>query len=183
MINTGFQPPGAFITHLMKCGFKRYGPINTVDEFEVHNLDLTSLNLDVGVVVPFFIPKRLSGHKVVDSEELGKVLPELIRATQGLQKKLVVLMLGGKLHGMEQRLIEDLGLLSIAIVDRSTIDGVLATEDFAIKAKLLCSTLVRYLGREALSPYVSGRPAIGGRFLVDLPWSNVLFPALETSPL
>jgi len=61
----GMQPPGAFITHLTKSGFKRYGPVTTGDEFEIHHLDLTSLNLDVGMLVPFLISKRLSGHSIV----------------------------------------------------------------------------------------------------------------------
>jgi hypothetical protein len=160
----GFQPPGAFITHLMKCGFKRYGPVNTVDDFEVHNLDLTSLQLDVGILVPFVISKRLSGYQIINSEQLGKVLPDVLNLTQKSQRKFVVLTVGGKLTSIEERLVEDMGLSGIAAMDWSTINRVLETNDQETKAKLLSAALVRYLGREALSPYVTGSPAIGGRF-------------------
>jgi hypothetical protein len=69
----GFHPPGAFITYLMKSGFKRYGPVNTEGDFEIHNLDLTSLNLDVGILVPFVISKRLSAYKTVNQDRISKV--------------------------------------------------------------------------------------------------------------
>jgi hypothetical protein len=62
-------PAGAFITHLAECGFKRYGSVTTTEDFEIHNLDLTSLNLDVGILTPFVISKRLSGYRIVNSEQ------------------------------------------------------------------------------------------------------------------
>ncbi|MDX6290710.1 MAG: hypothetical protein QOH42_2509, partial [Blastocatellia bacterium] len=161
---TGFQPPGTFITHLMKAGFKRYGPVTTIDDFELHNLDLTSLNLDVGILVPFVISKRLSGHKIVDTELLSEVLPDLDKAAQVSQRKFVVLTIGGKLMKIEKSLMEDLGLCGVAVMDRKTIEATFASDDQATKAKALCASLVDFLGRESLSPYVSGRPAIGGRF-------------------
>lgn len=159
-----FHPPGAFITHLAKCGFKRYGVVTTTEDFEIHNLDLTSLNLDVGILTPFVISKRLSGYKTVNSEQFTKVLPDLLRWAQSQQRKFIVLAVGGKLTMIEKQVIEDAGASGIAVMDRPTIEGVLETNDHEVRAKLLSEALVRYLGREALSPYVSGRPAIGGRF-------------------
>jgi len=159
-----YQPPGTFIGHLTKCGFKRYGLVNTTNDFEIQNLDLTSLNLDVGILIPFVLSRRLSGYKIVNSEQLSRVLPDVVNFAQSQQRKFVVLVIGGKLTSIDQRIIEDVGASGIAIMDLSTIEKVKDTNDHEKKAKLLSEVLVRYLGRDALSPYVSGRPAIGGRF-------------------
>lgn len=177
MNHMGFQPPGAFITHLMKCGFRRHGPINTIDDFEIHNLDLTSLNLDVGILVPFLISKRLSGHRLVSSEQVSEVLPDLDRAGLSLQKKLLVLVVGGKIMELESQIVEDLRLLGVAIMDRTTIEAVCGTDDREVRAKALSTPLVRFLGREFLSPYVSGRPAIGGRFFGRSSLVNRMLPS------
>jgi hypothetical protein len=83
---------------------------------------------------------------------------------QSLQRKFIVLVVGGKLTMIEKQLIEDVGASDIAVMDRPTIESVLETNDQELRAKLLSEALVRFLGREALSPYVSGRSAIGGRF-------------------
>ena len=159
-----YHPPGTFIGHLTKCGFKRYGSVNTTSDFEIYNLNLTSLNLDVGILTPFVVSKRLSGYKIVNSEQLSRVLPEVVNLAQSQQRKFVVLVIGGKLASIDQRIIEDIGLSDIAIMDRSTVEKVLATNDHETRAGVLCEALVRYLGRDALSPYLSGRPATGGRF-------------------
>jgi hypothetical protein len=159
-----YHPPGTFISHLTKCGFKRYGLVNTTNDFEIQNLDLRALKLDVGILIPFVIPKRLSGYKLVNSEQLSRVLPELDNLAKSQQRKFLVLVVGGKLISIDQRIIEDLGLCGVAIMDRSTIERVTETNDPETKARVLSEALVRYLGRDALSPYVSGRPASGGRF-------------------
>ena len=160
----GYQPPGAFITHLTKVGFRRHGPVASVDDFEIHNLDLTSLNLDVGILVPFLVSKRLSGHPIVKQEQLVEVLADLDKATKTLQKKLAILTIGGKLMQLDPSIMDDLRVLNVAVIDRSTIDAICNTEDFGTRAKAISAVLVDFLGRESLSPYVSGRPAIGGRF-------------------
>lgn len=159
-----FQPPGAFITHLIKCGFKRHGPVTNIEEFETHHLDLTSLKLDVGITAPVLISKRLSNRPVVNSDELAEIVPSLDKLTLSLQKKLAVLVLGGRLMELEPQIADDLRLLGVALIDRATIEAVCSTNDWEAKAKLLSAVLVRFLGREFLSPYVSGRPAVGGRF-------------------
>lgn len=156
--------PGAFITQLMKSGFKRHGPVTSDEDFETHHLDLTSLKLDVGVLAPFLIPKKLAGHSIIKAEQLSEILPDLDKATRSLQKKLAVLTVGGKLMRLDKQVMDDLGVLGVAIIDRSTIDAVAATDDWAARAKIISTVLVQFLGREILSPYVSGRPAVGGRF-------------------
>jgi AAA+ ATPase superfamily predicted ATPase len=160
----GFQPPGAFITQLIKSGFRRHGPVTTGEEFEIHNLDLTSLNLDVGVLVPFLLSKRLSGHPIIKSEQIAEVLHDLDKATKSLQRKLAILTIGGKLLELDKSIIDDLRVLNVAVIDRSTIETVCGTDDWKVKAKAISAVLVNYFGRESLTPYVSGRPAIGGRF-------------------
>lgn len=163
-MSSQFQPPGAFITHLIKSGFRRHGPVVTVDDFEIHYLDLTSLKLDVGILVPFLISKRLSGHTIIKPEQLAEVLNDLDAVTKSLQRKLCILTVGGKLMELGQSTIDDLRVLNVAVIDGSTIETVCATDDWKEKAKAISARLVYYLGRESLTPYVSGRPAIGGRF-------------------
>jgi hypothetical protein len=150
----------------MGCGFKRNGPVGGSDDFEIHNLDLTALKLNVTWFNPFMISKRLSGHKVVTADQIVNIRPELERATRAtpMLSRFVVLTLGGKLTMLDERLMDDLRQNRIAIIDRTTIDAVLNTEEQEQKEALLAAALVRFLGREALSPYESGRPARGGRF-------------------
>ncbi|HVQ36357.1 MAG TPA: hypothetical protein VMS31_02415 [Pyrinomonadaceae bacterium] len=116
-----YRPPGTFIADLTKCGFKRYGLVNTTNDFEIQNLDLTSLNLDVGILIPFVISRRLSGYKIVNSEQLSRVLPDVVNLAQSQQRKFVVLVVGGKLTAIDQRIIEDVGasVLRSWIVRRS----------------------------------------------------------------
>lgn len=157
-----FQP-GSFIKHLMSCGFKRHGPPRGSDDFEIHDLDLTALKLNLTWFNPFIISKRLSGHRVVTAEQITQILPELERYTPMLIR-FVVLTLGGKLTMLDDRLMDDLKHRRIAIIDWSTMNAVQATDDQEQKEGLLAAALVRYLGRDSLSPYISGRPARGGRF-------------------
>ncbi|HET9532830.1 MAG TPA: ATP-binding protein [Blastocatellia bacterium] len=159
----GYQPPGTFITHLIKNGFKRHGPVITRDEFEIHNLDLTSLKLNVPHMLPFVVAKRFSSHETVTFDQLEQVLPDLKSMAQSLQKGFIVLALGGRIQTDEMAL-KELGLSNIVVIDRADIESVNAAPDLPTRSKLLSATLVGPLGRERLSPYISGRPAIGGRF-------------------
>src|SRR5882724_6471599 len=92
-----YQPPGAFIAHLVKAGYKKMAPLISDEEFEIHSLDLTSLKLDVSYFTPFLTSKRLSAHRTVNSEQLAEVFPELDKTAKSLQRKPVVLTVGGKL--------------------------------------------------------------------------------------
>jgi AAA+ ATPase superfamily predicted ATPase len=49
-------------------------------------------------------------------------------------------------------------------MDRSDIESAFAANDPVTRSKILSNALIKFLGRETLSPYISGRPAIGGRF-------------------
>lgn len=158
-----YQYPGAFITHLGSVGYKKRGGPRTTDAFETHILDLTPLNLDIHNLTPFLISTRLSAHKTITSDQLREVFSDLDQTAKSFQRK-GVLVLGGKLINLEEDLREDLGLIGIAVIDRPVIEQVLATQDPDARAKLLSASLVKFLGREALTPYVSGRPATGGRF-------------------
>lgn len=163
--DSGFIPPGTFISHLQqKCGFKKHGPVTNFNDFEIHNLDLTSLKLDVGLLTPLLVSKQLANRAIVTSEHLRPMLPDLENVAQSLTNKFVVLIVGGKLLRLDERIVKDLGLSGIAIIDRATIETVCSTTSEPAKSVLLGAALVRFLGRESLSPYVSGRPAVGGRF-------------------
>jgi hypothetical protein len=159
-----YQAPGAFVSHLAKIGYKKQRPATTDDEFEIHWLDITPLKLNTSFFTPLLISKRLSGFKTVNSDQLRDLFPELDKTAKSLKSEIVILIVGGKLISIDESLREDLGLIGVAVVDRPTIEGVLATTDADERAKLISTALVQFLGREALSPYVSGRPAIGGRF-------------------
>jgi hypothetical protein len=158
-----YQPPGAFVSHLAKVGYKKQRPPTTDDEFEIHWLDITPLKLNASFFTPFLISKRLSGFKTVTADQLHDLFDELDLKTKSLRSEIHVLIIGGKLI-IDESLREDLGLIKVAVIDRPTIESVLATQDPDERAKLISAALVQFLGREALSPYVSGRPAIGGRF-------------------
>lgn len=159
-----YQAPGAFVSHLTKIGFKKNRPPTTDDEFEVHWRDITPLKLNTSFFTPFLISKRLSGFKTVTSEQLHDLFDELDQKAKSFRTDVTVLIVGGKLINIDESLREDLGLIKVAVIDRPTIEAVLATQDGDERAKILSAALVQFLGQEALSPYVSGRPAIGGRF-------------------
>jgi hypothetical protein len=144
-------------------GYKKQRPPTTDDEFEIHWLDITPLKLNASFFTPFLISKRLSGFKTVTADQLHDLFDELDLKTKSLRSEIHVLIIGGKLI-IDESLREDLGLIKVAVIDRPTIESVLATQDPDERAKLISAALVQFLGREALSPYVSGRPAIGGRF-------------------
>jgi hypothetical protein len=124
---------------------------------------MTPLNLDVHKLTPFFIATQLSGAKTIDTVQLRRVFDDLDKTAKAYQRK-GVLVVGGKLLNIDNDLREYFGLIGIAVIDRPVIEGVLGTQDPDVRAKLISGALVEYLGREALIPYVSGRPATGGRF-------------------
>lgn len=157
-----FQP-GNFIAHLNKCGFRRRRPVITTDDFEIHPLDLTPLKLNVTHFVPFLIPKRLARQDWVTADMLEPLLQLAEKEAQGVQRPAAVLAIGGKLSS-DPRLAEHIGQANIAVLDRTTIEAVTATEDMAVKARLLGARLAHFIGHAMLSPYVAGRPALGPNF-------------------
>ncbi|HYP27216.1 MAG TPA: AAA family ATPase [Blastocatellia bacterium] len=158
-----YQQSGAFIAHLIKNGFKKHGPAISRGEFEVHSIDLTPIKLNVQHMVPFVLAKRVSNRETVTPGQLDQILPDLLSLKQSLQRDIAVLIIGGELIG-DESIVEELGLSGIAVMDRSTIESTCANADFVAKSKLLSTPLIRFLGRETLSPYISGRPAVAGRF-------------------
>ena len=173
-----YQAPGAFVSHLAKVGYKKQRPPTTDDEFEIHWLDITPLKLNASFFTPFLISKRLSGFKTVNSDQLGDLFDELDQKAKSLKSEIIVLIVGGKLLNIDESLREELGMIKVAVIDRSTIEGVLATQDADERAKLISAALVQFLGREALSPYVSGRPAIGGRFFARSSLVKTMVPGV-----
>src|SRR5919205_3816775 len=93
---SSYHPPGSFITHLTKVGFKRNRRPSSDDEFDIHYLDLTPLKLDVSRFTPLLVSKRLSSHHTVALETLEPILP----AAEAVAKRdggMAVLVLGGRL--------------------------------------------------------------------------------------
>lgn len=165
-MSSNYQPPGNFITHMLKNGFKRHRSVKAIGDNDVHELDLTPLGLNVGRFVPFIIPKGLANHEIVTLEQLENILPNLGSEIDSHNRDFVVLLIGGTFSG-EFKKFEETELIEqqkVVLIDNPVAESIYKIDDIAGKENLLCLTLVKYLGREALSPYISGRPAIGGRF-------------------
>jgi hypothetical protein len=160
---SGYHPPGSFITHLTKVGFKRNRRPSSDDEFEIHYLDLTPLKLDVSRFTPLLVSKRLSSHNTVTLDNLEPILPgaEAVAKREG---GMAVLVLGGKLSPGVNEIAGQLGPGNVVILDNSDIKAIEEAADAEARARMLAHALVRFAGREMLSPYTTGRPAAGGRF-------------------
>ena len=158
-----FRPPGAFIKHLEQFDLMRRRPTTEDGAFEIHYVDLTPMKLNVGYFSPFLVPKALSGHALVSAQQLEQLLPELQNQARSTDE-ILILVLGGKLDRVPERLVQRIGKHGIAVVDRPVMESIYEVEDRTAAWKLLAKPLVRFLGRGALSPYVPGRPAFGGRF-------------------
>lgn len=85
------QTPKAFIQHLIHEGFLRHRIPNTFDDFEVHELDLTPLKLNVSIFVPFIVPKQLAGASLGHVLQLWRAVEEQFNSRQ----KITVLLIGG----------------------------------------------------------------------------------------
>jgi AAA domain len=160
-----FQP-GNFIAHLNKCGFRRRRPVVNTDNFEIHTLDLTPLKLNVSQFVPCLIPKKLTSKDWITIDILEPLLPLVEKEAKELKAPralAAILAVGGKLSS-DPRIVELFSQANVAIIDRTTIEAVTASEDLAVKSRLLGVRLSNFIERAALSPYVAGRPAVGPSF-------------------
>lgn len=168
-----FQPPSAFVKFLADTGLRRGRGVETAGDFEVHYLDLTSLKLMAGRYVPFVIPKRLSGHKVVTSEEIETVLDSMLDELRSIDADFSVLVVGGRVAPVSQSLRAKLRSEMVALLDGRTIESVMSgkkqerREDHKEKLRRNCQLvqgLASSLGSRALSPYNPGTPVCGERF-------------------
>ena len=173
-VEPSVQTPKTFIQHLHSLGFLRHRPIATFDEFEVNELDLTPLKLNVSFFIPFIIPKQLTLEQISVSQitDLWQVVVE--NFSQG--QKINILLISGNvdLQKDDARLValEEKG---VVIWDQKAMQAIVGATDLSAKFKLISKGPLDVMGRGSLSPYVSGRPAVGGRFFGR---SNQLRPIL-----
>jgi hypothetical protein len=162
-----FWPPVNFIRQLEdKYGFKRHGSSEVIGNFEVQRVDLTPLQLNVSVSTPFVVDPRLSGHKSVSIELIMERIPELRKVLRASESPFVILVIGGALDGLAGEATR-FGSQAVAVIDGPVIESMEKAEEAEDRRaawKPLVARLVWCLGRHALSPYVAGRIAIGGRF-------------------
>ena len=159
-----FWPPANFIKQLEdKYGIKREGSLTVEGAFEVQRMDLTSLQLNVSSSTPFVVDRRLSGHKSVSMELVMQRFSDLRKLLKESESPFVVLVVGGRLEGLSGE-ARRFGEQAVAVVDGSVIQAMAGAEEKKDALALLAGRLVWCLGRHALSPYVAGRIAIGGRF-------------------
>jgi len=159
-----FWPPGALIKHLTdKRDIPRRRPVELRGEYEIHALDISALKLNVGYFAPFIIPKRLSAHKTISAANLEDLLPDLHEQVRESREPFVVLVVGGMIEN-EAAIMQRFCNRSVAVISHHDIESIVNAPDQEAAWDALSNPLVRYLGRQALSPYRPGRPAFGGRF-------------------
>jgi len=158
------QISGTFIQHLINQGFSRHRPVAHFDDFEVSELDLTRLKLNVGWFVPFIVPRHLASADDITSTQISKFWRDVERHLRGHQK-IKIIVVDGYAHLSEHdpsRVeFEEKG---VVIWDKRVMRTITHVDDPHAKFKLISKGLLDVVGRGPLSPYVSGRPALGGRF-------------------
>lgn len=162
-MNSGSVSPHAFVKHLSDH-FRRRRPTQMAGDIEVHFLDLSKLGLRAGYFAPFVTVPSLAGRERVTATDLETVTPGIVAYARRTSEDFVVVVIGGEVDVGAQEHLDRLAQFNIAVVDSRVIAAVLSAPDWSRKERELCESLVRQLGVEALSPYMSGRPAFGGRF-------------------
>jgi hypothetical protein len=160
-----FRPPGAFVKHLIDtCDVFRRRPVETNNEWERYDLDLSHLKLGAGFFVPFVILKTLARHQTITDDQLAAGLNVLEEIRRAVRIEFIVWVIGGQVQAPAARLRAIGEEHDIAVIDRSVIDAVYAAEGSLRKKQAFAAGLVRGLGRQRLSPYTPGDVAFGGRF-------------------
>jgi hypothetical protein len=159
-----FQTPKMFIQHLIEHGFSRHRPVSRFEDYEVHELDLTLLKLNVSFLTPFIIPKHLTDPDGVTSAHIKHLWRSVERASKGRRKFTIILAHGRVRPSDSDQTLTEFGEEGVTVWDQMTIQAIADTAGPHEKLRLMGKKLVEAFGRESLSPYVSGRPAVGGRF-------------------
>jgi hypothetical protein len=158
------QTPGTFIQHLMEQGFSRHSPVITFEDFKVYELDMTRLKLNVGFFFPFVVPRQPPGSGRVTPPQV-KQFWQFFEEQFRRHRKITVVLLGGRLDAADDDPdLAELAERGVVVWDQRAMQELADVVDHPTKLRLIGQKLVAVLGRVTLSPYVSGRPAIGGRF-------------------
>jgi hypothetical protein len=160
-----YLPPSHFIKFLENHSFERHRPIESSPDFSITYLDLTPIQLNVGLYVPFFVPTGLPVGKVVTADQLD-ALVEKVRAYGGDNSRYFsVLVIGNHIQYDHRKRRHNIGRHDVVVMDLATIRSAYATQDDedALRS-VISSALLEYLGRDRLSPYQHSTVAIAGRF-------------------
>jgi len=159
-----FVHPNTFVKLLSENGYDRRRPVDSRDAFDIHYLDLSSLKLRAGLFTPFLVTKSPVFNDPFTAAQLQDVVKDAVGFCRTVPDTFVVLVVGSTCSDDSTRLFETAADNHVAILQRSDIARIAGATDRKTRSKLLASSLVSALGREALQPYVYGRPAFGGRF-------------------
>jgi len=159
-----FIPPTSFLASLVKDGgFERHRPIQQLDTFEIHYLDLTPLKLKVSPFTPFLLSKSLGVNSEISTKDLQAVLAKLadihLDPTSG-----AFLVLGGTLKNIDRSVWADATKSGIVILHNNHFASAVSSKDPKTLMRVLSAALLRTFGTLRLSPYHSRIPAVGGTF-------------------
>ncbi len=148
-----------------KMGVNRLHHDNT-DIFEIQEFNLIPINLDVGFFTPFLFPKKnLSAVNYISNESLLDLVAAAHRYINKCHRKFGVLVIDCKTRPRDIRnILEEFSSAKIALLSKKELEELMEEKDRKSFYDKLGLLLTLYLGRNFLSPYVPGRPAVGGRF-------------------
>src|SRR5271165_6478688 len=108
--------------------FERHRPIESDADFNITYLDLTPIQLNVGVYVPFFVPIGLPVGKLITAQQLD-ALVEKIKA-HGVDKSRYcsVLVIGSRVQYDPRKRRRNIGRHNIVVMDQTTIREAYAVE-------------------------------------------------------
>jgi hypothetical protein len=161
-----YLPPSHFIKHLENNLFERHRGVREETDFHIYYLDLTPLQLDVGLYIPFFVPTGLPVGKWVTAAQLDPIV-EKVRGYQhpgDNSRYFSVIVIGNKLQYDPKKRGRNIGRHDIAVIDLATLREAYKHDDPETLTPVVAKPLIEYLGREKLSPYKHSTIAIAGRF-------------------
>src|SRR5262249_9506106 len=118
----------------------------------------------VGRSIPFLTPRRLIGPKPPDAKQLADIIAKLLNFARTVQEECTVLLLGWRLDLKSICDSYDFETVHAAILDLDCAEAVRNSRNLDSKYTALGVSLTRFLGTQALSPYVRRKPAVAGRF-------------------
>ena len=141
--------------------FRERRPPTTWEDHDVTFLDLTPLKLAPGYFVPFLVPRKAPASK--DASHARRLLNTAWTYSRASGTNLCVIAVDERVEPSDS----DLNFASrygVAILDGQAQAGLGDLRDRDGASRALASTLVQYVGRLGLSPYLPGKPVSGGRF-------------------
>jgi hypothetical protein len=150
----------SFIKAMNASGLPKSRPTQDWQEFEICFIDLRRLKLNVGPFVPFLM-RRLEDASEGDDAEPS--LPHVIQYCRETPQSTLAVYVTGSTRSSSRDSLQ-LRQHSIAVLARDVLQAFTAAADVNERYRILGTALANSVGLSALSPYISGKPASGGRF-------------------